>query len=103
MYNYYSTYGFDRNTQTTWQDGNNIYYENGQSIYPITQDDRFFGPFFAPFIVGGLAGTALGYGIANNNQINRPQCCPGPMMYPYPMYNQQYPNNTFTNSNNFYY
>lgn len=102
MYNYYPTYGIDRNVQTTWQ-GNNIYYENGQNMYPTTQDERFFGPFFAPFIVGGLAGTPLGYGIANNNQINRPPCCPGPMMYQYQMYNQQYPNTTFTNSNNFYY
>lgn len=66
-----------------------------------TDDDRFF---WAPFVVGGLAGTALGYGIANNNQINGKQCCQGAM--PYPVYYQpyqpyqpyQYPIN-----NNFYY
>ena len=30
---------------------------------------------WAPFVVGGLAGTALGYGIANKNQINNPRPC----------------------------
>ena len=44
-------------------------------------DERFF---WAPFVVGGLAGTALGYGIANNNQINHQPYYP---MYPvYPVY-----------------
>ena len=66
-------------------------------------DDRFF---LAPFLVGGLAGTALGYGIANNNQINRPPIFYGPVYQPpfitnynYPM---QYPTN-YSTSNNFYY
>lgn len=83
----------------------NIMYTNSSSYqtpayttYSNSNDDRFFGPFFAPFVVGGLAGTALGYGIANNNQINRP-CCPGAVYYPYPIYQQPYP----TNTNNFYY
>ena len=42
---------------------------NYQSPYIVNNSDeeRFF---FAPFLIGGLAGTALGYGIANNNQIN---------------------------------
>ena len=47
-------------------------------------DDRFF---FAPFLIGGLAGTALGYGIANNNQLNHSYYPTYPMMpvyYPYP-------------------
>ena len=48
-----------------------------------TGDDRFF---LGPFLVGGLAGTALGYGIANNNQINNRPPFYGPMMpYPYPI------------------
>lgn len=53
--------------------------------------------FFIPFVVGGLAGGALGYGIANNNFLshqNNPgfyppmrPCCgmPYPAM-PYPYY-----------------
>ena len=46
---------------------------------------------FLPFIVGGVAGTALGYGLANNNFIsNQPRpwpvypqmpCC-GPVFFP---------------------
>lgn len=38
-------------------------------------DDRFL----FPFILGGVAGGALGYGIANNNNNNNPQ-----VFYPYP-------------------
>ena len=73
-------------------------YPNSTTYY--NEDDRFF---LAPFLVGGLAGTALGYGIANNNQINNQ-----PMMYPVPMY-PVYPscncgmNPTYSNSNNYYY
>lgn len=60
--------------------------------YYSENDDRFF---FAPFLVGGLAGTALGYGLANNNQIhNQPYY---PMVPMYPMYS--YP----TYSSNYYY
>lgn len=52
-------------------------YPNNQVIYSeySGNDERFF---LAPFLFGGLAGTALGYGIANNNHQNT---------YPiYPMY-----------------
>ena len=64
--------------------------------YQSSADDRFF---LTPFLFGGLAGTALGYGIANNNQINRPPCCGWqPMPYFVP---QQY--STFNNTNSFYY
>ena len=71
------------------------------SSYQSTDDDRFL---WAPFVVGGLAGTALGFGIANNNQLNngnygRPCCGWQPMPMPY--YPQQYP--TFSNTNSFYY
>ena len=53
---------------------NNQYDFNNYS-YPLEyQDDRFL---FTPFLFGGLAGTALGLGIANNNQINH---------MPYPNY-----------------
>ena len=64
--------------------------------YQNSTDDRFF---LTPFLFGGLAGTALGYGIANNNQINRPPCC-GWQQMPY-YYPQQFP--TFSNTNSFYY
>lgn len=103
MYNYYPSYGFDRNSQNPWQSTNsNIYANNGQEFFPEAQDDRFF---LAPLVVGGLAGTALGYGIANNNQLNHmgQPCCMQPMMYyPQPMYQQPYMYSS-TNSNNFYY
>ena len=62
-------------------------YQASYDKYPINpnyasqEDERFF---WAPFVVGGLAGTALGYGIANNNQINHQPYYP---MYPvYPVY-----------------
>ena len=51
---------------------------------PAGQNDERF--FWAPFVVGGLAGTALGYGIANNNQMNNNPGYYYPMYYPYPTY-----------------
>ncbi len=70
-------------------------YSNPTAFYSDTMnqnDDRFL----FPFLVGGVAGGALGYGIANNNNNNNPQVFypfpPAPMNYPqYPMYNQPYP------------
>lgn len=63
-------------------------------------DERFF---WAPFVVGGLAGTALGYGIANNNQLNNGSWQPVYPMYPYPVY-QSYPvYPSYSTSNNYYY
>ena len=72
------------------------------SNYPYSnnynQDDRFF---LAPFLFGGLAGTALGYGIANNNQLNNQLYYPMVPMYPvYPIYPTPY---TTYSSNNYYY
>ncbi|MBQ6135475.1 MAG: hypothetical protein IJI60_04075 [Bacilli bacterium] len=65
--------------------------------YPTTYyegEDRFF---LAPLLVGGLAGTALGYGIANNNQMNHSYYPAYPMTpvyysypYPYPSYSNNY-------------
>lgn len=79
MYNNYSNYDLHNNTM--YQD-----------------DERFF---LAPFLFGGLAGTALGYGIANNNQINNQPMYPVYPMY-YPMYTYTtYP--TYSTSNNYYY
>lgn len=76
-------------------------YMNNQ--YYDSQDERFF---LAPFLVGGLAGTALGYGIANNNQMNNQMYYPMVPIYPIPpTYTYQsspiYP--TYSNSNNYYY
>lgn len=83
------------------------------SVYN-NDDERFF---WAPFVVGGLAGTALGYGIANNNQLNNGKPCCGVPIYPAP-YPVPYPTpyqtsyqtavpNTFstynTNTNTIYY
>lgn len=61
--------------------------------YNGQEEDRFL---LAPFLLGGLAGTALGYGISNNNQNN---------YYPvYPVY-PMYPTcpNCPTNNNYYYY
>lgn len=57
---------------------------HGGEMFPTAVDDERF--FWAPFVVGGLAGTALGYGIANNNQLNNQGGYYGPMYYPYPTY-----------------
>lgn len=95
-YNYYPDYNMMRS------DGQQFAANN--QIYPEAQDERFF---FAPFLVGGLAGTALGYGIANNNQLNNNNggCCGGPVFfYPQqPMMSQPTPYMYSSNSNNFYY
>ncbi len=69
-------------------------YNNYPVSYGNPDDERFL---FAPFLLGGLAGTALGYGIANNNQ--------NPTYYPvYPMY-PPYPYPTCPNcpTNNYYF
>lgn len=82
---------------------NNSYNMNSNSSnyqnYVYSNDGERF--FWAPFVVGGLAGTALGYGIANNNQINNMN---KPYYYSYyPAYPIAYYPNGFTNYNNFYY
>lgn len=81
MYNYDPSYDFYRNNQSSLNTNSNYYSSTNQEFYPTSQDDRFF---FAPFIVGGLAGTALGYGIANNNQIKGGYYMPPPPIYYYP-------------------
>ena len=79
---------------------NSNYYNSYYDGYD--NNERFF---LAPFLIGGLAGTALGYGIANNNQINNQPFYP---MYPVPFYTYPvsqsyttYP--TYSTSNNYYY
>ena len=62
----------------------NMYNYPQNMDYNQLNDERFF---WAPFVVGGLAGTALGFGIANNNQMNSNQgYYYTPMYYPYPTY-----------------
>ena len=78
---------------TNYPTSYNDYNYNGMN----QNDERFF---LAPFLVGGLAGTALGYGIANNNQMNNQ-----PVAYYVPPYqNYQtipyYP--TYSSTNYFY-
>lgn len=76
----------------------NTYPTNDYNMYQTGNDGERF--FLAPFLVGGLAGTALGYGIANNNQLNNQGgyyygAAYYPAPYPYPVY--PYP------SQNYYY
>ncbi len=79
----------------------NMYRNSNNFQGYVTKDGERF--FWAPFVVGGLAGTALGYGIANNNQLNNMKpCCGG---YYYPIYQMPYYPNSYSSysSNNFYY
>ena len=82
-------------------------YDFNSYQYPMEyQDDRFL---FTPFLVGGLAGTALGLGIANNNQINNPPYIPYPNYQFVPVYQPipyctNCPNQpNYSTSNNYYY
>lgn len=70
------------------------YRNSGSSSANGYYDER---GFWIPFVVGGLAGGALGYGVANNNFLSNnnnsfprpyPVFCPGPgpCMMPYPYY-----------------
>lgn len=60
----------------------------------MRSQDRFIGGgFFAPLLLGGLAGYAIG-----NQQQNNPY---GPVYYPQPYYYPTYYPNTYYN--NFYY
>ena len=69
--------------------------------YPMTyqnpEEDRFL---LAPFLLGGLAGTALGYGISNNNQNNYYPAYP--MIQPMP-YQTTYTTCPNCPTNNYYF
>lgn len=56
------------------------------SIY-YSEDERFL---LAPFLLGGLAGGVLGYGIANNNKQQYYPMYPVYYTYPYPVYSNNY-------------
>lgn len=89
--NYVPYNNYNRNSNNYGGSYDNVAFDN---------DERFF---WAPFVVGGLAGTALGYGIANNNQMNNGTWQPVYPMTPYPVY-QSYPvYPSYSTSNNYYY
>lgn len=80
---------------------NNNYYNPAYNENP--DDERFF---LAPFLLGGIAGTALGYGISNNNN-NQGGYYAYPVVPAYPVY-PVYPTcpncpNNSTNNNYYYY
>lgn len=60
----------------------------GMPTEGVSADGERF--FLAPFLVGGLAGTALGYGIANNNRPPYPMYPPIYYPTPYPVYTTNY-------------
>ncbi len=96
---YPSSYIIPNNSTTMYRNTSGLQSSNyAYSSYQNPDDERFF---LAPLVVGGLAGTALGFGIANNNQLNRPQCCGWQMMPYYFPPQQQYTN--FSNTNSFFY
>ncbi len=86
-------YSISNNYQNMYRNSNKNF------VYPMTSNPNEERFFWAPFVVGGLAGTALGYGIANNNQLNQ-----GPRpIYPYPIYPTPYPIYPTYSSTNYYY
>ena len=62
-----------RNNYIIPNNANYMYRNSSTSVPTNGQDERFL----LPFLVGGVAGGALGYGIANSNN---------PVYYPYPPY-----------------
>lgn len=76
---------------------------NRQFMYPNSTSNNQDERFLAPFLLGGIAGTAIGYGFGNNNNNYRPVCpgpyCMGPV-YPVPYNNYQY---VPSYNQNFYY
>lgn len=91
---YSNNYGVPTISETRVYDGvpyttmTNTYTTNSVPPEGVNAEGERF--FLAPFLVGGLAGTALGYGIANNNRPPYPMY--PPMIYPtpYPMYTTNY-------------
>ena len=84
----YSTnnYGVPTTYETRVYEG--MPYSTAVPAEGISPDGERF--FLAPFLVGGLAGTALGYGIANNNRPPYPMYPPMMFPTPYPMYTTNY-------------
>ncbi len=75
---------------------NNIIPNNRKVMYPNYYNNPNGDRFLAPFLVGGIAGTALGYGLGNNNYNNRPP-------YGAPIYYVPGPYIPYNYNQNFYY
>lgn len=83
---YSNNYGVPANYETHVYEG--VSYPNGVVKEGVNAEGERF--FLAPFLVGGLAGTALGYGIANNNRPPYPMYPPMMVPTPYPIYTTNY-------------
>ncbi len=83
---YSNNYGVPASYETHVYEG--VPYSTGVVKEGMNADGERF--FLAPFLVGGLAGTALGYGIANNNRPPYPIYPPMMIPTPYPMYTTNY-------------
>ena len=81
----YETRVYDGVPYTTMPNGMST---TGMPTDRVSADGERF--FLAPFLVGGLAGTALGYGIANNNRPPYPMYPPMYYPSPYPVYTTNY-------------
>ena len=84
---------------TSFQNTSGKLFTKGYSLKSYTEAFSKVGNAIQnTFFIGGLAGTALGYGIANNNQINN-----NGYYQPYPVYPVYplYPN--YPIENNYYY
>lgn len=87
---YSNNFGVPNSYDTRVYDGvnYNAIPNTGIPVDGVNADGERF--FLAPFLVGGLAGTALGYGIANNNRPPYPIYPPIPYPTPYPVYTTNY-------------
>ena len=91
---YSNNYGVPTSYETSVYDGvpyttmTNTYTTNSVPPEGVNAEGERF--FLAPFLVGGLAGTALGFGIANNNHPPYPMYLPMIYPTPYPMYTTNY-------------
>lgn len=81
----YETRVYDGVPYTTMPTGMST---TGMPTEGVSADGERF--FLAPFLVGGLAGTALGYGIASNNRPPYPMYPPMYYPTPYPVYTTNY-------------
>ena len=81
----YETRVYDGVPYTTMPNGMST---TGMPTEGVSADGERF--FLAPFLVGGLAGTALAYGIANNNRPTYPMYPPMYYPTPYPVYTTNY-------------
>lgn len=100
MMNSFSFFSYNMGKRSVFMVTNYYPYNSSRNVYrnmpsyrsnQVNYSNEQRGLFF-PFVVGGLAGTALGYGIANNN-YNRPPVYYQPYYYQpyYPPYQMSGP------------